>query len=152
MSGCFIWIFLLIGGIFVMATLLRWFEQTTEAVDNGWWNKLLLLVCMPFAVWLFPGKVATGRPTPAPRHVPVRGFGTVPKAKTEIDPPTPAPPAEIPLARLAPPTDGPPPGTPAEFLGMPKIPPKKKSPPIDPEKLAKLRQKMREQGMLPPEE
>jgi hypothetical protein len=37
---------------------------------------------------------------------------------------------------------------------MPVIPPRKKSarPAVDPDKLAKLRQKMREQGMLPDEE
>jgi hypothetical protein len=36
---------------------------------------------------------------------------------------------------------------------MPVIPPKKKParPAVDPEKIAKLRQKMREQGMLPEE-
>ena len=55
------------------------------------------------------------------------------------------------MARLAPPADGPPPGTPSEFLGLPKIPPKKKPAAVDPDKLAKLRQKMREQGMLPEE-
>jgi hypothetical protein len=51
------------------------------------------------------------------------------------------------------PSDQPPPGTPAEFLGMPVVPPKKKTakPAVDPEKIAKLRQKMREQGMLPDE-
>ena len=151
---CFIWLFLLAGGVFVMMTLLRWFEQTTEAVDNGWWNKLALLVCVPFAVWLFPGRVALGRPTPVPKHEPIRGFGAVkPKAG-----PTVAKLAEepkgtgIPVARVAEPTDGPPPGTPAEFLGMPVIPPKKPRAPVDPDKLAKLRRKMREQGMLPPEE
>jgi hypothetical protein len=31
---------------------------------------------------------------------------------------------------------------------MPKLPPKKPRAPIDPEKLAKLRQKMKDQGML----
>jgi hypothetical protein len=147
-------LFLLAGGIFAMATLLRWFEQTAEAVDKGWWNKLLLLICMPFAVWLFPGKVVAGRPVPAPRHVPVRGFGTVPKVRAEVETPAPKdqPAGEVPVARLAPPQDGPPAGTPTEFLGLPKVPPKKKGAAVDPEKLAKLRQKMREQGMLPPEE
>jgi len=51
-------------------------------------------------------------------------------------------------------SDQPPPGTPKEFLGLPKIPPPKpraKSS-IDPDKIAKLRQKMREQGMLPPDD
>ena len=130
-----------------MMTLLRWFEQTTEAVDNGWWNKLLLLVCMPFTVWLFPGRVAVGRPTPVPHHEPVRGFGTVKPRAPAVDPP----PDDIPVARVASASDGPPPGTRIEFLGMPVIPPRKKPAPIDADKLAKLRQKMREQGMLPPE-
>ena len=51
--------------------------------------------------------------------------------------------------------DGPPPGTPKEFIGMPVIPPKKpggQKPPVDPDKIAKLKQKMREQGMLNDEE
>jgi len=151
-QGCFIWLVLLAGGIFVMLTLLRWFEQTAEAVDNGWWNKLLLLICMPFAVWLFPSKVIAGRPTPVPHHEPVRGFGTV-KAKAEPRPPIDEPSLpEIPVARLASQPHGPPAGTPVEFLGMPVIPPKKKPAAVDPDKLAKLKQKMREQGMIGPEE
>lgn len=152
MSGCFIWLFLLAGGIFVMLTLLRWFEQTAEAVDNGWWNKLLLLICMPFAVWLFPAKVIAGRPTPVPHHEPVRGFGTVKPKAEPIAAVQEIPTAEIPLAKLALPMDGPPPGTPAEFIGMPVIPPKKRPAAVDPDKLAKLKQKMREQGMLGPNE
>ena len=146
MQGCFLPLLLLAIAVFVMMTVVRWFEQTAEAVDNGWWHKLILLVCMPFAVWLFPGKVGAGRPTPVPRHKPVRGFGTI-KSKA------PATTEEaIPVARIAPPPpdEGPPPGTPAEFLGMPVIPPKRKksATAVDPEKLAKLKQKMREQGML----
>jgi hypothetical protein len=57
-------------------------------------------------------------------------------------------PAAMPIA-----SDQPPPGTPKEFLGLPKVPPPKpkaKSA-IDPEKIAKLKEKMRQQGMLPPE-
>src|SRR5438552_18174863 len=133
---CFIWLLLLAGGVFVMMTLMRWFEQVGEAVDNGWWNKLLLLICMPFAVWLFPaGRVGAGRPTPVASHEPVRGFGTVPKAKAR---PAPAEPSgEIPVAQLAPPGlgEGPPPGTRKEFLGMPVVPPQKKraTPAVDPE-------------------
>jgi hypothetical protein len=67
----------------------------------------------------------------------VRGFGTLPKGGI-VDP------------SIAPPTqsDGPPPGTPKEFIGLPKIPPKKPRAAVDPEKVAKLRQKMKEQGML----
>ena len=152
MQGCFIWLLLLAGGVFVMLTLLRWFEQTAEAVDNGWWNKLLLLICMPFAVWFFPSKVVAGRPTPVPHHEPVRGFGTI-KPKAESRPPTDEPSMpEIPLARLASPPELPPPGTPAEFLGMPVIPPRKKPAGVDPDKLEKLKQKMREQGMIGPDE
>ena len=149
MQGCFTWILLLVGGIFLLMTILRWFEQTAEAVDNGWWHKTLVLVGMPFSVWLFPSRVTTGRPTPVPRHEPVRGFGSVPKTRPPAQ--TPAAP-EIPVAKLAPPaSDLPPPRTPKEFIGKPVIPPKKKPAAVDPEKMARLRQKMREQGMLPGE-
>jgi len=49
----------------------------------------------------------------------------------------------------APRADQPPPGTPKEFLGMLVTPARRRAPtPVDPEKLAKLKQKMREQGML----
>jgi hypothetical protein len=74
-----------------------------------------------------------------PRHEPVRGFGSLPKGGI-VDP-------------VAPTEDRPPPGTPPEFLVKPTPPlPKTKSarPPVDPDKIAKLKQKMREQGMLPP--
>ena len=143
---CFTWLLLIVGGVFLVLSLIRWFEQVTEAVQQGWWNKTALLVVFPFAVWFYPGRIAAGRPTAVPRHEPVRGFGSVPKAK-------PAPesaPVATALPQARPPTDGPPPGTPAEFLGMPKIPPKKPGtkPAVDLEKLAKLKQKMREQGML----
>jgi hypothetical protein len=140
---------LLAGAVFVIMTLQRWFEQTAEAVDNGWWHKLILLICMPFTVWLFPGKVVAGRPTPVPHHEPARGFGTLKPSHQSRDV---SPPTEIPTARAANKDDGPPPGTPKEFLGKPVIPPKKKPAAIDPDKLAKLKQKMREQGMLGPEE
>ena len=82
-------------------------------------------------------------------HDPVRGFGPLPKAK-----PAPTPQATA-VSRRPGMTDAPPPGTPKEFLGMPVIPPRANRParpPVDPEKLAKLKQKMREQGMLPDEE
>src|SRR5437588_12762824 len=103
MQGCFSWLLLLAGGVFVMMTLLRWFDQVAEAVDNGWWNKLLLLICMPFAVWLFPGgRIGAGRPTPVAHHEPIRGFGTVPKTRpAEAS-------ADIPLAKLAPRATAPP--------------------------------------------
>ena len=113
MNGCFVLLLLVAGGIFVMVSIIRWFEQITEAVDLGWWNKVSLLTVMPYAVWLFPSKVSAGRPSAVPHHEPVRGFGE-------------------PTAPMA-----------------PKPPPKKKGrTPIDPEMVAKLKQKMREQGML----
>jgi hypothetical protein len=143
MGTCFFVFLFLLAGLFTVATAVRWFEQTAEAVDQRWWNKLTLLVLMPFAVWLFPSRVSAGRPTAVPRHEPVRGFGGLPKGGI----------AE-PVVPVSPATDGPPPGTPKEFLGMPKIPPKKSGPrsSVDPEKLAKLRQKMKEQGMLDEEQ
>jgi hypothetical protein len=144
------------GGVFVMASLLRWFEQTAEAVDNGWWNKTVLLVVFPFGVWFFPSKVAAGRPTPVPRHEPVRGMGSAPKLKAVEPTPESAQqaterPAPAPVAKVLD-EDGPPPGTPKEFLGMPVIPARAKKPKsaaVDPDKVAKLMKKMREQGMLP---
>jgi hypothetical protein len=156
--GCFTTIVFVAGFIFMMVTLLRWFEQITEAVDLGLWNKVLALIAVPFLVWVYPSRVAAGRPTPFPLHVPVRGFGAVPRAKAPE--PRGENPEDPPLAAIAPPptppaSDQPPPGTPAEFLGLPKVPPPKpkgSKAGLDPEKIAKLRQKMREQGMLPPEE
>ena len=128
--GCFSTILFLAGFVFVMVSFIRWFEQTAEAVDNRWWNKLTVLLMMPFSVWFFPSKVSAGRSTPVPHHEPVRGFGKVP---------------------LEPPADRPPPGTPKEFLGLPKVTQAKPRTGADPDKIAKLKQKMREQGMLPPE-
>ena len=136
--GCFTWIILFAGAVIVLMSVIRWFEQTSEAVDRGWWNKLAILVLAPFTVWFFPSRVSAGRATPVPRHEPVRGFGAaIPRASRDA----------------ASPPDEPPPGTPAEFLGLPAVPPpsqRKPRAPVDPEKLAKLKQKMREQGMLPP--
>ena len=145
---CFAWLVLIGVGVFVMVSLLRWFEQTSEAVERREWNRVALLVMVPFAVWFFPSKVSAGRPTAVPRHVPIRGFGTVPKERTLVADDKPQP-AEVP-SRLPGLTDAPPPGTPKEFLGMPTVPPKSKTPkaPADPDKLAKLRRKMIEQGML----
>src|SRR5512145_1921749 len=97
--GCFQVILIVVGFVLVMITVIRWFEQTTEAVDNHWWNKLSLLLLCPFVVWFYPSKVGTGRSTPVPHHEPVRGFGSVPKEKP-----------------LAVSHDHPPPGTPKEFL------------------------------------
>jgi hypothetical protein len=157
--GCFTTILFLAGFVMIMVTFIRWFEQTTEAVDNGWWNKIFVLLMCPFTVWFFPSRVNAGRSTPVPRHEPVRGFGSLPKSQ-----PTPVAPisdrepraeASDPPAPVAPTTDEPPPGTPKEFLGLPNVPPPKprgaKST-IDPEKVARLKQKMREQGMLPPDD
>jgi len=141
--GCFTWILFLVGGVFVMVTMIRWFEQATEAVELRWWNKVFVLLAMPFTVWLFPSRIAAGRPAMPPRHEPVRGFGKLPKGGI-VDPESAPAPAERP-----------PPGTPPEFLATPHVAPprpKKPRPPVDPEKLAKLKQKMREQGMLPPDE
>src|SRR5687767_11930999 len=158
--GCFSTILFLAAFVMVMVSFIRWFEQTTEAVDNGWWNKIFVLVMCPFTVWFFPSRVHAGRATPVPRHEPVRGFGSLPKAQPAQEP-APVTVAEGPAteaaglaAPAAPPADQPPPGTPPEFLGLPKVPPpepRAKST-IDPEKIAKLKQKMREQGMLPPDE
>ena len=159
--GCFTTILFLIGFVMIMVTFIRWFEQTTEAVDNRWWNKIFVLLMCPFTVWFFPSRVNAGRSTPVPRHEPVRGFGSLPKshsapAQSQAPEEMQRPAAEA--AGLAggpaPLPDEPPPGTPKEFLGIPKVPPPKpraKSS-VDPDKIAKLKQKMREQGMLPPEE
>jgi hypothetical protein len=126
--------------VFALVTLLRWFEEATEAVENRWWNKVIVLIAMPFAVWFFPSRVSAGRPSAVPRHEPVRGFGKVSLNPTE------------PVAKTqAAADDRPPPGTPKEFIGLPKIPPKKPSgakSALDPDKIARLKQKMKEQGML----
>lgn len=143
MQGCVTLVLLLALAVFVMVTLIRWFEQTAEAVDGRQWDRLTLLVLMPFAVWLYPSRVGAGRPMAVPRHEPVRGFGTVP-----LNRPTSLEPSANPPGHAD--EDSPPPGTPAEFLGPPKVPiakPVKK--PVDPEKLARMKQKLREQGMLP---
>jgi hypothetical protein len=163
--SCFTLILFLAGFVMIMVSFIRWFEQTTEAVDNGWWNKIFVLIMCPFTVWFFPSRVNAGRSSPVPRHEPVRGFGSLPKTPSATAPATAIataiaePLAEAsdpaaPSAPLAPASDEPPPGTPKEFLGLPNVPPSKpraKSA-IDPDKIAKLKQKMREQGMLPPEE
>ncbi len=164
MGSCFGGVILIGAFFFVMASLLRWFEQTADAVDTRDWNKLSILLALPFMVWRYESKVTAGRPMPVPHHEPVKGFGGLPKGGI-VGPPVEKPVAAervvpaIPRAAPAPktvfPEGGPPPGTPAEFLGMPVIPPKKPrtKPTIDPDKLAKLRQKMIDQGMIkPPDE
>ena len=105
-------------------------------------------------MWFYPSKVSAGRPTAVPHHDPVRGFGPLPKEKKVASAAPQEAPTTIGPARLPGLTDEPPPGTPKEFLGMPVVPPKGSRPArpaVDPEKLAKLKQKMREQGMLPDE-
>lgn len=151
MGMCFGSLFLIVSGVLLMVSMLRWFEQTRDAVDGQNWARLTLLVIAPPSVWMFPSRVSAGRPLPPPKHEPVRGFGGLPKGGIQ-EPVTTSErdvsatrPASGPAKR----EDGPPPGTPAEFIGMPKIPPKKAPRTVDPEKLAKLRQKMKEQGMLP---
>jgi hypothetical protein len=160
--GCFSTILFLAGFVMILVTFIRWFEQTTEAVDNGWWNKIFVLLMCPFTVWIFPSRVNAGRTSPVPRHEPVRGFGSLPKTqppattrpREEIEIKTPAERPAAEAAGLATASDEPPPGTPKEFLGLPKIPPPKQraKSSIDPDKIARLRQKMREQGMLPPDD
>lgn len=148
---CFLWLLLFAGAVFVMMSLLRWFEQTSEAVERRQWDRVALLVAVPFSVWFFSSKVSAGRPTAVPRHEPVRGFGPLPKEKpvAVADEAPGAAPVKLPGV-----TDEPPPGTPREFLGMPVVPPRKTTakPQADLEKIAKLRQKMREQGMLEDDE
>jgi len=143
---CVSTILAVVVGVFMLASLIRWFDEATEAVQNGWWNRVSLLLLFPFSCWFYPTKVAAGRPTPVPRHEPVRGFGSLPKSK-----PTPTPLSQE-QPRVATPTlsadDQPPPGTPKEFLEKPKIPPKKPKVELDPEKIARLKAKMKEQGML----
>jgi hypothetical protein len=153
MGICFGSLFLIVSGVVLLMSMLRWFEQTRDAVDNRNWNRLMLLVFAPPSVWMFPSQVPAGRPGTLPRHEPVRGFGGLPRggiADPMIDSSVqPAKMDQPPLAERADVASVPPPGTPAEFIGMPKIPPKKVPRAVDPEKLAKLRQKMKEQGMLP---
>ncbi|CAN5696137.1 hypothetical protein BH09PLA1_BH09PLA1_22410 [soil metagenome] len=152
MGICFGSLFLIVSGIVLMISMLRWFEQTRDAVDDRNWSRLMLLVIAPPSVWMFPTRVPAGRPIPIAKFEPVRGFGALPKGGIvgpSPDASTPPPLAARHAVREK--SDQPPPGTPPEFLGMPKIPPKKPPRAIDPEKLEKLRQKMKEQGMLPDE-
>ena len=110
MSACFTWILMIIAFVLTIVSMIRWFEQVAEAVDNRWWNKIFVLVVMPPSVWLFPSRIAAGRPIPVPLHQPVMGMG--------------APPSPVPKKNPSP------------------------RPGPDPAQIAKLKQKMREQGML----
>jgi hypothetical protein len=112
MSACFTWLLMIAAFVFTIVSMIRWFEQVAEAVDHRWWNKIFVLVVMPPAVWLFPSRIAAGRPIPVPLHQPVMGMGAPPK------------PLET------------------------KRPPARPRPGVDPAQIAKLKQKMREQGML----
>lgn len=163
MQSCFALLLALLGVVFVLLSVLRWFEQTKRAVERRQWDRVVLLVLVPFAVWLFPAGVSAGRPTPVPRFQPVMGMGSAPKPRRQAgetgeagEEAQPAPPTRP--TPVLPVDDGPPPGTPAEFLGMPVIPPKPKPKPkraksgVDADKVEKLRRKMREQGMLPPDD
>jgi hypothetical protein len=167
MQGCFTLLLAVAGLVFVLLSVLRWFEQTTRAVERRQWDRVVLLVLVPFAVWLFPsaGGVAAGRPTPAPRFQPVMGMGSAPKPRRPAEavgesgegesiPPAAPPARPTPVLPVDSAGAGPPPGTPAEFLGMPVIPPRPKrpKPAADADKVEKLRRKMREQGMLPPDD
>src|SRR5687768_13873548 len=84
MGGCFSSLLVLAGAVFVILSLLRWFEQPAVAVERRQWNKVALLVAFPFAVWFYPSRIGAGRPTAVPHHEPVRGFGSLPKAKPEV--------------------------------------------------------------------
>src|SRR5437764_4964173 len=113
---CFLWLLLFALAVFVMVSVLRWFEQTSEAVDRREWDKVALLVAVPFSAWLYRAKVGAGRPTAVPPHDPVRGFGPLPKEKPVArQGETPRPPATLrdtkPPPPAAPPgaADGPPP-------------------------------------------
>ena len=113
MQSCLTWLLIPVGGIFLVLTLIRWFEQTADAVDRRDWGRTLLLVAFPFGVWLFPGRVVAGRPTPVPVHEPVRGRGTIPERR-EAGPAGAAEHAKPPAApeRVVPAEEeGPPPGT-----------------------------------------
>jgi hypothetical protein len=116
---CFAWVLLVAAAVMVLVTILRWFEQITEAVEQGWWRKVVLLVVIPPSVWLYPSRVSAGRPTAVPHHEPVRGFGKVP-LNPEAKSPGPIAPVKKPVKRSS----------------------------VDPDQLAKLKQKMIEQGML----
>jgi hypothetical protein len=119
MTSCFAWLAVVALAVFGMASLIRWFEQITDAVDGSHWNRVITLLVVPWMVWLYPSKVSAGRPTAFPRHEPVRGFGIGPTMPSDAPQPA-APPVSKKKPRAA----------------------------ADPDQIAKLREKMREQGMF----
>ena len=82
---CFAWLAILAVAVVTMATLLRWFELTAQAVEQRRWGRVSILVVLPFSAWLYPGGVSAGRPLPVPHHEPVRGFGEGPAANAGKD-------------------------------------------------------------------
>ena len=89
MTGFLIILALFVGGI---ASLIRWFEQVTDAVDARHWSRTALLVACPPAVWMYKSRTAAGRPIAVPRHEPVRGFGVGPEMPSDTPRPNqPAP-------------------------------------------------------------
>lgn len=139
---CFSWLLVVIGAVLLIMSVVRWFDIATDAVHQGQWKKVAALVGFPFAVWFYAPRVSAGRPTMVPRHEPVRGFGELPRDAEAAEG------ASLHVESI----DQPPPGTPKEFIGNPIVPPKKATPQsraeADAAKVEKLRQKMREQGML----
>src|SRR5258705_12184167 len=120
---CFTTIVAIVLGVFLLASLIRWFDEATEAVNNGWWNRVSLLLLFPFSCWFFPSKVAAGRPTPVPHHEPVRGVGSLGKSK-----PTPT--------TSSPSSAQPPPHTPPTFLVKPQLASKQSKTPPGPYRVA----------------
>lgn len=118
---CFAWVVLVAAAVMVLVTIVRWFEQVTEAVDQGWWGKVALLIVIPPSVWIYPSRISAGRPTAVPLHEPVRGFGKVPLEPSGQTPPVP-------------------PVAPAKKIARRAA--------VDPDKLARLKQKMIDQGMI----
>jgi hypothetical protein len=58
LMSCFTLLLFLAAFVMIMVTFIRWFEQTTEAVDNGWWNKIFVLLDVPVhrVVFFRPGE------------------------------------------------------------------------------------------------
>ena len=43
---CFSMILAVVLSVFMLASLIRWFDEATEAVQNGWWNRVSLLLAV----------------------------------------------------------------------------------------------------------